>query len=84
MDRSAHIADEMWGRVRELARRVGELERADGLGELDDEGRARLDALRLRAARAARRAGLADELSDRLAGLRPSGPRGPEGDADQR
>lgn len=79
MDRSGAVADELWRRVRELAARVRALEEIDAVDGLDEDGRARLVALRLRAERATRRAGLADELADRLAGLRPSGPGGPEG-----
>jgi hypothetical protein len=65
-DRSAAVADELWGRVRRLADRVRRFEEADAVGELDEEGRARLGALRVRVARAAQRARLADELSDRI------------------
>lgn len=61
------VADAMWARVRLLAARAERLERAAALDELDDEGRARLAALRLRCARAAERARLADDLADRVA-----------------
>jgi hypothetical protein len=74
-DRSEAVADELWGRVRRLAERVARFEEADAVGELDEEGRARLDALRVRAARAVDRARLADELSDRVAEARASGRR---------
>lgn len=84
MDDAGTVADGLWARVRELAARVAELERLERLDELDEEGRARLDSLRLRAARAARRAGLADELADRIAELRPAGRDRPAGRADQR
>jgi hypothetical protein len=69
-DRSQVVADELWDRVRRLAARAAELEEAVASGELDEAGRARLDGLRLRCARAAARAGLADELSDRVAEVR--------------
>ncbi len=69
-DRSQVVADELWELVRRLAGRVAELEEADAVGELDEDGRARLDGLRMRCARAAARAGLADELSDRVTEVR--------------
>jgi hypothetical protein len=65
----------MWGRLRRLAERVARLEEVDAVGELDEDGRARLAGLRLRCARAAQRARLADELADRVAEVR--GRRGP-------
>jgi hypothetical protein len=67
-DRSEAVADELWDRVRALAERMARYEEADALGELDEEGRARLGALRVRASRAAERARLADELADRIQG----------------
>ena len=70
-DRSEAVADELWGRVRTLAERMARFEEADAVGELDDEGRARLGALRVRAARAAERARLADELADQIRGAGP-------------
>ncbi|WP_217914492.1 hypothetical protein [Miltoncostaea marina] len=69
-DRSEAVADELWGRVRTMAARLAQLEAADALGELDDEGRGRLAALRLRCSRAAERARMADELADRVAEVR--------------
>ena len=72
-DRSEAVADELWDRVRRLAERVARYEEADALGELDEEGRARLDALRVRAARAAERARLADHLADMVAEARGGG-----------
>ena len=63
------VADEMWARVRRLAAHAERLERAAALDELDEEGRARLAALRLRCARAAERARLADDLADRVADI---------------
>jgi hypothetical protein len=69
-DRSQVVADDLWGLVRRLAGRVAALEEVAAAGELDEDGRARLDALRLKCARAAARAGMADELSDRVADVR--------------
>jgi regulator of sigma D len=69
-DRSEAVADELWDRLRALADRVARYEEADAVGELDEEGRAKLDALRVRAARAADRAQLADELADLVAEAR--------------
>jgi hypothetical protein len=74
-DRSETVADEQWDRVRRLAERVARYEEADAVGDLDEEGRARLGALRLRAARAAERARLADQLADLIAEARASGRR---------
>lgn len=74
-DRSEAVADEQWDRVRRLAERVARYEEADALGTLDEEGRARLDALRVRAARAAERARLADHLADMVAEARAVGRR---------
>ncbi len=64
------MADDLWRRVRRFAERIAALEELDALDELDDDGRARLDALRVRCARATERARLADDMSDRLADLR--------------
>ncbi len=75
-DRSEAVADELWDRVRRLAERVARFEEADAMGDLDDEGRARLDALRVRAARAAARAQLADHLADMVAEARAEARRG--------
>lgn len=69
-DRSEEVADELWDRVREMAARLARLEAAEAIGELDDEGRARLALLRLRCARATDRARMADDLADQLAGAR--------------
>ncbi len=69
-DRSSEVADELWERVRTMASKVASLEAADALGELDEEGRARLAVLRMRCARAAERAQLADSLSDTVAEAR--------------
>ncbi len=66
-DRSEDVADALWQRVRTLASRVAELERIDALGELDEEGRWRLASLRMRCARAAGRARMADDLADQMA-----------------
>lgn len=64
------VADHMWRRVRTLAARVDRLQEADGLDELDDDGRALLDRTRVRLARAVERARLADGLADQLAETR--------------
>jgi hypothetical protein len=69
-DRSEAVADELWERVRSLAERLARYEEAEAVGELDEDGRARLGSLRVRAARAAERARLADELADELADRR--------------
>ncbi|HTI33984.1 MAG TPA: hypothetical protein VL422_09935 [Miltoncostaea sp.] len=69
-DRSELVADELWERVRTMAAKLAHLEAADALGELDDEGRARLGLLRMRCARATERARLADDLADQVAGAR--------------
>lgn len=76
-DRSEMVADEMWERVRRLAARAARFEQAEAVGELDEDNRARLDALRLRCARAAERARLADELADRMAQARAARARRP-------
>jgi hypothetical protein len=76
VDRSEAVADEMWERLRRLAERVAGFEEAEAVGELDDDGRARLANLRLRCARAAERARLADELADRVAEARTARTRG--------
>lgn len=69
-DRSESVADELWDRVRTMAARVALLEASDALGELDDDGQARLAVLRLRCTRAADRARMADELADQMADVR--------------
>lgn len=69
-DRSGVVADGLWRRVRHLAAQITALEELERLDGLDDDGRARLASLRLRCARAADRATLADELADRLARVR--------------
>jgi hypothetical protein len=69
-DRSEDVADALWARVRSMAARVAELEAVDALGELDEEGRGRLAVLRMRCARAADRAGMADALADQMAEVR--------------
>lgn len=76
-DRSDAVADELWRRVRGFAERIAAMEELEALGELDEHGQARLDSLRVRCARAADRAGLADELADRLADLRSRAGRAP-------
>jgi hypothetical protein len=79
VDRSESVADQMWERVRRLAERMARFEQAEAVGELDEDGRARLASLRLRCARAADRARLADELSDRVADARAARDRGARG-----
>lgn len=64
------VADDLWGRVRALSARVEAMERVEREDGLDDAARAALDRARLRLARAADRARLADDLSDRLHALR--------------
>lgn len=64
------VADALWDRVRHLAQVAERLNEADAVGELDDEGQARLTRARVRLARAARRAQMADDLADQLADLR--------------
>ena len=66
-DRSEAVADELWDRVLTMAARAAALEQAEALGELDEEGRGRLAALRLRCSRATARARLADDIADRFA-----------------
>ncbi len=63
------VADDLWGRVRALDARVAAMERVEREEGLDDASRAALDRARLRLARAADRARLADDLADRLHGL---------------
>ena len=75
MDQRADGADEVanaeWARVRALAERVAALE--DAVAEMvdsDPDTLHRLDRARLKAARAADRAALADALADHLQDLR--------------
>lgn len=65
------VADTQWRRVRDLAQTAERLAALQAAGDLDDDGEMRLARARLRAARAAERALLADEIADRLADLRP-------------
>lgn len=65
------VADQQWQRVRALAQVAERLERQEAEAGLDDEGEMRLARARIRAARAADRAMLADQIADRLAELRP-------------
>lgn len=65
------VADIQWRRVRDLAQAAERLAALQAAGDLDDDGEVRLARARLRAARAAERAVLADEIADRLADLRP-------------
>ncbi len=64
------VADALWDRVRRLARLAEALGDADAVGDLDEEGRARLLRARVRLSRAAARAQMADDLADQLAALR--------------
>ena len=67
---SEAVADALWDRVRRLARTVDGLVEADALGELDVDGKARLDRARVRLRRAVERAQMADDLADQMAELR--------------
>jgi hypothetical protein len=71
-DRSELVADELWERVRTMAAKLAQMEAADVLGELDEDGQGRLAVLRMRCARATERARLADDLADQMAGVRAS------------
>ena len=63
------VADALWERVRDLSERADELLRAEAEGRLDRNGEAHLDRIRIRLARAAQRAELADQLGDQLAAI---------------
>lgn len=61
------VADSAWARVRGLADKVSRLEEAVAeMVDPDPDTLARLDRARLKAARAAQRASLADSLADDL------------------
>ncbi len=61
------VANEAWARVRALADKVAQLESAAAaMVDPDPDTLARLDRARLKAARAAQRASLADALADHL------------------
>ncbi len=65
------IADAAWTRVRALADKVAQLEAAAAeMVDPDPDTLARLDRARLKAARAAQRASLADALADDLGDIR--------------
>jgi hypothetical protein len=65
------VADAAWARVRALAETVARLEEAVAeMPDPDPETLARLDRARIKAARAAQRASLADELADHLGDIR--------------
>jgi hypothetical protein len=68
------VADQQWQRVRALAQVADRLARQEAESGLDDDGEMRLARARLRAARAADRALLADQIADRIAELRPDAP----------
>lgn len=79
-DGAEGVADAEWARVRALADRVARLEEAVAeMPDPDPDTLARLDRARVKAARAAERASLADALADHLDGIRarrgPSPPR---------
>ena len=65
------VADDLWGRVRELSRKTDALREADLLGELGVDEQAKLDRLRVRLGRAVERAQLADRIADELYGIDP-------------
>lgn len=67
--RADEIADDLWRQVRALTARVEELEKRAGQDDVGPDEQATLDRLRIRAARAIRRAELADGLADQLADL---------------
>ena len=64
------VADELWGRVRVLAARVERLSAAADADVLSPEDELRLERARVRLARAAERAQLADDLADQVAEVR--------------
>jgi len=66
------VADAQWERVRALASTVARLEAHGVEHGMDEETEALLARARIRAARAAERAVLADAIADRLAELKPS------------
>ena len=71
------VADAQWTRVRTLADRVTQLEEAVAeMVDPDADTLARLDRARVKAARAAERASLADALADHLDEIRASRRRG--------
>ncbi|MDH3225501.1 MAG: hypothetical protein OEM67_00200 [Thermoleophilia bacterium] len=71
--RAGEVADDLWQRVRDLAARIDQLEKRASVEDLGPDEQARLDRMRIRVARAARRAELADDVADQLAD--PSGRR---------
>ena len=75
------VADALWERVRDLSARADELLRAEAEGRLDEQGEAQLDRIRVRLARAARRAELADQIGDRIAAIDRVRARRVEGEA---
>jgi hypothetical protein len=65
------VADAQWQRVRAMAERVAALEEAVAeMIDPDPDSLARLDRARIKAARAAQRAKLADELAEALEDMR--------------
>lgn len=73
-DGAEAVADKQWQRVRALAEVADRLARQEADGGLDDDDAMRLARARIRAARAAETAVLADQIADRLAELRPGTP----------
>jgi hypothetical protein len=64
------VADELWARVRVLAARVERLSAAADVDALTPDDELRLERARVRLARAAQRAQLADDLADQVAEVR--------------
>ena len=81
LDGPEAVADAEWARVRALAATVARLEAQEVEHGLDEAGVARLERARVRVARAAERALLADGLADRLAEMRPRERATPSGGA---
>jgi hypothetical protein len=70
-DGADEVADAAWARVRGLAEKVARLEAAVAeMVDPDPDTLARLDRARVKAARAAQRAALADALADDLDDIR--------------
>lgn len=66
-----NVADDQWQRVRAMAERVATMEEAVAeMVDPDPDTLARLDRARVKAARAAQRAQLADELAQALEDMR--------------
>ncbi len=63
---AASVADGQWATVRQIAGEIERLEALDRGEGLDEDGRAVLARLRIRAGRASSRAVLADDVADRI------------------